>query len=143
MIEDSHPDESDTGENERPGILTNSSTRPLADTLLQTEKDRLMIHKRISGQIRRRIQDNYPGSVIYERENLLTCIICLSKDPTAARLKTWLRDLSRQMRTENGVRLSIGIGNQCQSISDYRRGFAEANEALQMGQNLNQDGGVT
>ena len=102
-----------------------------------------MIHKRISGQIRRRIQDNYPGSVLYERENLLTCIICLSKDPTAARLKTWLGDLGRQMRTEHGIRLSIGIGNQCQSISDYRRGFAEASEALQMGQNLNHDGGVT
>ena len=143
MIEVSHLDESDTGENERPGILTNSSTRPLADTLLQTEEDRLVIHKRISGQIRRRIQDNYPGSVLYERENLLTCIICLSKDPTAARLKTWLGDLGRQMRTEHGIRLSIGIGNQCQSISDYRRGFAEASEALQMGQNLNHDGGVT
>ena len=143
MIEVSHLDESDTGENERPGVLTNSSTRPLADTLLQTEEDRLVIHKRISGQIRRRIQDNYPGSVLYERENLLTCIICLSKDPTAARLKTWLGDLGRQMRTEHGIRLSIGIGNQCQSISDYRRGFAEASEALQMGQNLNHDGGVT
>src|SRR6266568_1345875 len=141
MIEVSHLDESDTGENERPG--SNSSNRPLADTLLQSEEDRLVIHKRISGQIRRRIQDNYPGSVLYERENLLTCIICLSKDPTAARLKTWLGDLGRQMRTEHGIRLSIGIGNQCQSISDYRRGFAEASEALQMGQNLNHDGGVT
>ncbi len=143
MIEVSHLDESDTGENERPGVLTNSSTKPLADTLLQSEEDRLVIHKRISGQIRRRIQDNYPGSVLYERENLLTCIICLSKDPTAARLKTWLGDLGRQMRTEHGIRLSIGIGNQCQNISDYRRGFAEASEALQMGQNLNRDGGVT
>ncbi len=143
MIEVAHLDESNTSENERPGVFEESSSRPLADTLLQTEEDRLVIHKRISGQIRRRIQDNYPGSVLYERENLLTCIICLSKDPTAARLKTWLRDLGRQMRTENGVRLSIGIGNLCQSISDYRRGFAEASEALQMGQNLNQDGGVT
>jgi GAF domain-containing protein len=143
MIEVAHLDESNTSENERPGVFAESSSRPLADTLLQTEEDRLVIHKRISGQIRRRIQDNYPGSVLYERENLLTCIICLSKDPTAARLKTWLRDLGRQMRTENGVRLSIGIGNLCQSISDYRRGFAEASEALQMGQNLNQDGGVT
>ena len=143
MIEVAHLDESNTSENERPGVFAESSSRPLTDTLLQTEEDRLVIHKRISGQIRRRIQDNYPGSVLYERENLLTCIICLSKDPTAARLKTWLRDLGRQMRTENGVRLSIGIGNLCQSISDYRRGFAEASEALQMGQNLNQDGGVT
>jgi GAF domain-containing protein/sugar diacid utilization regulator len=141
LIEVSHLDVSDTAENERPG--PNSSIRPLADTLLQSEEDRIVLYKRISGQIRRRIQDNYPGSVLYERENLLTCIICLSKDPTAARLKTWLGDVGRQMRTEHGIRLSIGIGNQCQSISDYRRGFTEASEALQMGQNLNSDGGVT
>src|SRR5215469_9184545 len=140
IIEVSHLDDSDTAENERTG--TNSSTRPFADTFLRSEEDRIVMHKRISGQIRRRIQDNNPGSVLYERENLLTCIICLSKDPTAARLKTWLGDLGRQMRTEHGVRLSIGIGNQCQIISDYRRGFAEASEALQMGQSLNHDGGV-
>jgi len=142
MIEIAHLDESDDNEDGRPRV-SSTSTRPLAETLLQTEEDRLMIHKRISAQIRRRIQDNYAGSVLYERENLLTCIICLSKDPTAVRLKTWLRDLARQMRAEHSVRLSIGIGNQCQSVGDYRRGFAEADEALQMGQNLNRDGGVT
>jgi GAF domain-containing protein/sugar diacid utilization regulator len=143
MIEIAHLDESDAGEDGPSKASSAPSNRPLAETLLQTEEDRLLIHKRICGQIRRRIQDNYPGSVLYERENLLTCIICLSKDPTAARLKTWLRDLARQMRAEHSVRLSIGIGNQCQNISDYRRGFAEAGEALQMGQNLNRDGGVT
>jgi len=140
IIEVSHLDESNNGEHERTG--TNSSNRLTADTF-HSEEDRHAIHKRISGQIRRRIQDNYPGSIVYERENLLSCIICLSKDPTAARLKTWLGDLSRQLRTEHGIRLSIGIGNQCQSINDYRRGFAEASEALQMGQSLNHDGSVT
>lgn len=143
MIEIAHLDENDADEDTHSKASSAPSTRPLAETLLQTEEDRLLIHKRISGQIRRRIQDNYAGSVLYERENLLTCIICLSKDPTAARLKTWLRELARQMRAEHSVRLSIGIGNQCQNISDYRRGFAEASEALQMGQNLNRDGGVT
>ena len=41
-----------------------------------------------------------------------------------------------QIHNEYDVYLSIGVGNACQHISDYRRGFAEANEALQMGQNL-------
>ena len=111
--------------------------------MLQTEEDRLAAHKRIGGIIRRRVQDSYPGSILYENENILTALLCLSKDPAAARLKVWLRDLSRQMRSEHNVRLSIGVGNPCQSISDYRRGFAEASEALQMGQNLNREGGVT
>jgi len=110
---------------------------------LQTEDERLAAYKRSSGLLRRRVQDSYPGSIIYEQENLLTCILCLSKDPTATRIKTWLRDLTRQMRSEQNIRLAIGVGNACQTIGDYRRGFAEASEALQMGQTLNRDGGVT
>ncbi len=140
MIEIMHMDEESGEESER---LSDTGSKSQAQSAPQTEEDRLALHKRITGQVRRRIQDSYPGSVLYERENLLTCIICLSKDPTGSRLKTTLRDLARQMRTEHGVRMSIGVGNPCQQTSDYRRGFAEATEALQMGQNLNRDGGVT
>ena len=141
MIEIMHLDEESDEEKERaPGL----AARSLADApSLQTEEERLALHKRITGQVRRRISDSYPGSVLNERENVLTCIVCLSKDPTGSRLKTSLRDLARQLRTEHGVRMSAGIGNQCQHIHDFRRGFAEAAEALQMGQSLNQDGGVT
>src|SRR6266536_6206437 len=96
-------------------------------------------YKRVSGIIRRRIQDNYSGTVFYEHENLLSGILSLNKDLNGTRLKTWLQDLSQQMRLEYNVILSIGIGNACQNISDYRRGFAEAEEALQMGQNIQQD----
>jgi len=105
-------------------------------TILQTA------YKRISGIIRRRIQDNYSGAVFYEHENLLTGIISLLKDLNGTRLKTWLQELSQQMRQEYNVCLSIGIGNACQNIPDYRRGFAEAEEALQMGQNIQQDRGT-
>src|SRR5437588_8406134 len=140
MIEIMHMDEESGEESEQ---LSDTGSKSQAQSAPQTEEDRLALHQRITGQVRRRIQDSYPGSVLYERENLLTCIICLSKDPTGSRLKTTLRDLARQMRTEHGIRMSIGVGNPCQQISDYRRGFAEATEALQMGQNLNRDGGVT
>src|SRR5258708_4336353 len=136
LIEISQMDNEKEGD-EKDGHPANTSP------VLRTEEDRLAVHKRISSIIRRRIQDSYPGSVTYEHENMLTCVFCLSKDPTASRLKTWLRDLSHQMYSEHKVRLSIGVGNPCQHISDYRRGFAEASEALQMGQNLNRDGGVT
>jgi GAF domain-containing protein len=115
----------------------NTASDPLS------EDDRLALYKRISAQVRRRIQDAFPGSLIYEHENLLTCIIHLSKDPTGARLKNWLRDLARQMRNEHSICLAIGIGNPCTNISDYRRGFGEASEAQQMGQHLSREGGVT
>ena len=99
------------------------------------------MYKRVAGVFRRRMQDTYIGSLLYEHENLLTCIVSLSKDPTGTRLKTWLYELARQMHNEYGVQLSIGIGNACQNTSDYKRGFAEANEAIQMGQNLQKDEG--
>lgn len=93
------------------------------------------IYRRISGIIRRRIQDTHPGSVFDEHENLITCIIPL-RDLSGERLKSWLYELTRQIYREYEACLSIGIGNACQHVTDYRRGFAEANEALQMGQNL-------
>lgn len=108
-----------------------------------SEEDRLTIHKRISTLVRRRIQDSFPGSLLYEHENLLTCILHLSKDPTGTRLKGWLRDLARQMRGEQNVCLAIGLSNACTNASEYRRGFAEASEAQQMGQHLNREGGLT
>jgi GAF domain-containing protein len=93
-------------------------------------------YKRMGTVVRRRIQDSYNGAVVHEHENLVTCIIPLAKDSSVARLKAWLEDFTHQMRNEYDVYLSIGVGNACQHISDYRRGFAEANEALQMGQDL-------
>jgi DNA-binding PucR family transcriptional regulator len=72
---------------------------------------------------------------------MITCIIPLLKDYSIIRLKTWLEDFARHMRNEYDVYLSIGVGNACQHLSDYRRGFAEANEALQMGQDLNEQNG--
>jgi GAF domain-containing protein len=111
-----------------------SSAEPLS------EEERLAIHKRGCTQVRRRVQDNYPGSLLHEQENILTCIICLSKDPNGSRLKNWLRDLARQMHSEQKIGLSIGIGNPCTNVADYRRGFGEASEAQQMGQHLNHEG---
>ena len=113
------------------------------DISTQTEEERLAAHKRINGIIRRRILDNYPGSVLYEHENMITCLICLSKDPNASRLKPWLRDLCRQLHGEQNSRLATGVGNPCQHVGDYRRGYGEAHEALQMGRHLNREGGVT
>jgi GAF domain-containing protein len=99
-------------------------------------------YKRMCNIVKRRIQDSYSSSVFYEHENLVTCIIPLAKDSSITRLKTWLEDFTHQMRNEYDVYLSIGVGNACQHTNDYRRGFAEANEALQMGQDLSEQKGT-
>ncbi len=113
------------------------------DPSTQSEDGRLVAHKKMSDIVQRRIQDSYPNSIFNEQENVLTSIICLSKDPTASRLKPWLCELVRQMQSKQHVRLSVGIGNTCHTITDYRRGFTEASEAAQMGQTLNRESGVT
>jgi sugar diacid utilization regulator len=95
-----------------------------------------VIAQRVGMLLRRRLQDQYAGSLLYEYDNQLTCLVSLPKDPTGSRLKSWLVDLAQQVQHEYAVHLAIGIGNVCQSINDYRQGFAEASEALTMGQQL-------
>lgn len=141
---------------QRANFLGCDLSRPHAVTLIEitylendeekgeplNEDDRVAFHKRISTQIRRRLQDAFPGSLLYEQTNLLSCIVHLNKDSAGIRLKNWLHELAHQLRNEHAC-LAIGIGNSCMTASDYRRGFAEAHEALQMGQHLHHKGGVT
>lgn len=88
--------------------------------------------------IRYRLQDNYPGSLLYERENILYCILPLDKDLTGGGLKTWLDELLLQVEREQRVRIFAGISSICHDIAHYQRGFAEAEEALRIGQCLSQ-----
>jgi len=135
---------------ERSSTLTATSSKEsertqeaMADDISTQGAQVQTMYKRLGGIFRRRIQDSYPGSLLYEHENMITCIISLSKDPTGVRLKTWLYDIARQLYHEYNVLLAIGIGNTCNNSRDYRRGFAEASEAIQMGQNLQADENMT
>jgi sugar diacid utilization regulator len=86
---------------------------------------------------KRRLQSNYPGSLLDERENKLFCIVPLDRDITGGGLKSWLDDLVRQAESEQHIRIFAGVSSRCDDIADYRRGFAEAEEALQIGQYFN------
>lgn len=99
--------------------------------------------QRLGSLLQRRIQSNYPGSLIHSRENTLTCLLHLSKDPTASRLRPWLRELAQEMKIEYNLILSIGIGNICQKRNDYPNGFAEASEALLLGSKFHPENRIT
>src|SRR5437763_16864849 len=74
LIKISHMDEH-RNDDRYPPAGSGHADVPLAGALFSpSEEERLAAHKRIYGQIRRRIQDNYAGSVVYEHENLLTCL---------------------------------------------------------------------
>jgi sugar diacid utilization regulator len=99
-------------------------------------ENQLAAFNRTIKQTRYRIQDNYPGSLLYERENILYCILPLDKDITGGGLNAWLDELVRQVEREQHIRMFAGVSNICYDIADYRRGFAEAGEALYIGQCL-------
>jgi len=83
-----------------------------------------------------RILENYPGSLLDAREHMLYGIVPLERDDIPDGLRSWLGDLARQVELEQYMHMFTGISSVCNDIGDFRRGFAEAEEALQVGQHL-------
>ena len=110
------------------------------ELLLHAGDKRWILHQEIVKQIVCRIQEHFPGSVLYEHEGLLTCLICSEEDFD---LKAWLRELRNHVLKEYAVQLVIGISNPCHDLKEYPLRFSEAAEALQMGRRFSQEDGVT
>src|SRR6266568_3040786 len=104
------------------------------ETSINSEENQVAAFGRSMKLTKRRLQSNYPGSLLDERENKLFCIVPLDGDITGGGLKSWLDDLVRQTESEQHIRIFAGVSSRCDDIPDYRRGFAEAEEALQIGQ---------
>ena len=68
--------------------------------------------------------------------NMLYGIVPLERDDIPDGLRSWLGDLARQVELEQYMHMFTGISSVCNDIGDFRRGFAEAEEALQVGQHL-------
>jgi sugar diacid utilization regulator len=100
-----------------------------------TEEYQVGMFRRNMRLAKRRILENYPGSLLDERDHILLCAVPLERDNTVG-LGSWLDDLIRQMECEQRIRMFAGVSSTCNDIGDYRRGFAEAEEALQIGQSL-------
>jgi sugar diacid utilization regulator len=86
-----------------------------------------------------RILENYPGSLLDARENILYGIVPFERDDKPDGLRSWLYDLVRQVELEQHIHMFTGISSVCNDIGDLRRGLAEAEEALQVGQCLDQE----
>ena len=84
-----------------------------------------------------RIMENYPGSLLDDSENVLYAIVPLAKDNNPDDLRSWLVELARQVELEQHIQIFAGVSSICNDIVDFRRGFAEAEEALKVGQCLN------
>jgi sugar diacid utilization regulator/putative methionine-R-sulfoxide reductase with GAF domain len=98
--------------------------------------------EQIAAHIQAILRRDFPGSLLYHQLNLLTCLIDLTADSSVPRVLRWLRDLHLQIVSDHEVYLSIGLSTPSKMLSDYRRRFAEAGQALQMGYSINAEGGV-
>ncbi len=99
-----------------------------------SEENQSSRFRRTATLTKRLIHGNFPGSLVDERENMLFCIIPLDRDITGGGLKSWLDDLVQQVESEQHIHLFAGVSNICNDIGEYFRGFAEAKEALLIGQ---------
>jgi sugar diacid utilization regulator len=109
------------------------------EVVSNSEEYKVSAFRRTMTLAKRRIIDKYPGSLLNEREHILFCIMPLDRDTTGGGLRSWLSELARQVEHELHLRMFAGISSICNDIADYRRGFAEAEEALQIGQRLDQE----
>lgn len=91
-------------------------------------------------QLKQRVQERYPGSLVDERDNLLVCLLRPGRDTEAGQLRSWLAEIARQARDELCLRLSAGMGNPCCAVDDYQRGYAEASQALAVARCLSRAG---
>jgi DNA-binding PucR family transcriptional regulator len=107
-----------------------------------SETERVALYRSITHQLGQRIQLKYPGSLVGERNTTLVSLLRIGENLPLQHVVAWMDDLVQQVRSKQQVYLSVGVGNPCCGISDYSRGYAEANEALEVGLFLNQEGGT-
>lgn len=100
------------------------------------------VERRIAAHIEALLRRDHPGSLLYHQHTILTCLLDLSATGSPAEVQTWLRDLHLHIISDYEVPLSIGLATPSRTLVDYRRGFAEAGQALQMGNTINAEGGV-
>lgn len=106
------------------------------------ETEQVALYRRIMSQLGQRIQSKYPGSLVGERDRTLISLLRVDEQVPLHQVTAWMDELVRQVGSEQQMYLSVGIGNPCYGISDYQRGYAEANEALEIGLFLKQEGGT-
>jgi len=124
-------------------ILQMPESNGHGEVISETAENQPGAFRRVMKLTKRRIQENYPGSLLDERENILYCILPLDKDITGGGLKTWLDAHVSQVEREQHILMFAGVSNFCHEIGDYQRGFAEAKEALQIGQRLSKEASST
>jgi GAF domain-containing protein len=98
----------------------------------------------VAGLVRRRLGETYPGSLVHADSAVLALVQLPAAGDVAppaiqdqaTALCAALGALQATVEREVGLRLVGGVGRPCRTLAEYRRGFAEAREALRVGRTL-------
>ena len=96
----------------------------------------------LANLMRRWLAGAYPGSLVHVDTTVLGLIHLPAEDGATAALPAAFDALQPSIEREFGLRLAGGVGRPCRTLADYRRGFAEAQEALRVGRAVQPRGAV-
>ncbi|HZS85898.1 MAG TPA: GAF domain-containing protein [Chloroflexota bacterium] len=95
----------------------------------------------VASLVRFWLAETYPGSLVHMDTTVLA-LVRLVADEDGTALPAALAPMSAAVEQELGVRLVGGLGRTCHSISEYRQGFAQAQEALRVARLQHRPAGV-
>lgn len=107
---------------------------------LFTPEERQLFYEGITGQLEHCVQQCYPGSLIAERDHQFICLLCLHESTAVEQVNAYLSQTMQHIEHELHIDVTVGVGNPCYTISEYRRSYAEAGEALELGRSLHKSG---
>jgi sugar diacid utilization regulator len=124
-----------------PHLVVSMQLLPLVGNSVVREDERLARTRRASAQMKRCLQEHYPGSLTDGDDEQLLCLLRLETERAVDMVNQWFDELAELLHNEQHIGLFAGISTPCYALSEYRRGYAEAQEALQVVQWLKQKRG--
>ncbi len=106
-------------------------------------EESLALYEELSSHVGHLFQEQYPGSLVALHNDQIVCLLSLDGRQDTEQLRIWCHNLAGQTRREYSARMYIGIGNPCQNVGEYHRGYAEARESLDVGRALHSRGGCS
>ncbi len=124
-----------------PHLVVSLQLLPLWGNSIPTEEERITRIRGASTRTRRHIHKLYPGSLSDGESDQILCLLRLETGRTIDAVNQELDTLAALLRDEEHMSLFVGISTPCQVLSEYRCGYAQAQEALQVAQWLRQHSG--
>ncbi len=124
-----------------PHLVVSLQLLPVSGTGLLPEEERVARRREASTRTRHHIHQHYPGSLTDGESEQLLCLLPRIARTTIDAVNQEFDTLAARLHDEEHISLFVGISTPCHALSEYRSGYAQAQEALQVAHWLRQQGG--